>query len=104
MHKNQSSVHLLTLVAVLLFAGSQFGWIPWVEKGASLQDIILSTSSDCEGNDPTLLFKMGLPPGEYKPLSPKPSLSHREPLQSLIHSFAPSESLKSRAPPTLLSN
>jgi hypothetical protein len=104
MHKNQSPAHLLSLVAVLLFTGTQFGWLPWVEKGACLQDIILSISSDCESDDPALLFGMGLPPCEYKPPPPGPSLSPGKSLQSRIHPFAPYEGLKSRAPPTLLSN
>jgi len=104
MHKNQSSVHLLSLVAVLLFTGTQFGWPPWVERGAGLQDIILSISSDSESDDPTLLFEIGPAPGEYKPFSPGPALYSGKSLQSLIHPFAPYAGLKSRAPPTLLSN
>lgn len=104
MHIYQRPVHLFSLAVVLFFIGTQFGWPPWVQKGACPQDIILSVSSDSEGDDPALIFEIGLPAGGYKPLPPGPALSPGKSLQSRIHPYSPYEGLKSRAPPVLLSH
>ncbi len=104
MHNNQSHIRVLSLAMVLLFIGTQFGWPVWVEKGVFLQDITLSLAPDPEKGEPELLSEIERPSCEYKTAPPGSALFLGKYLQGMIHPCSLYEGLKSRPPPTLLSN